>query len=260
MASEMERFWAATGPTRTIRRFLDSFVGPLALALVLAVASTPIVAMGILGSTEDDSGSYYVGHPLTDGLILSMALLAVIVGALAGGILGGVVVRRHPVAGLFAAGIVAWPAAVATLPLVAGLTYQRFGAIFMCIDSCSPLLSGASLDSGLTTYGGSVLFGSILFETRLYGLGSPLNGFALIGLSIVLTVAAAILGHRRHRLIATLLALGAIVSFNFLSMTAAPPAALALCVGLLLWSAAFWSPVPPAGPPADGVPHIPFVG
>ena len=224
MTSAPEGFPVTAEPAGGIRRLLDARFGPLALALVLALASTPIAAIGIIVSTMSPDIQYYPLPPLDVDLALAMALLAVVTGGLAGGAIAGARVRRHPVGGLFLAGLIAWPAAVATLPLVSGLLGRPFAAVLICVDSCSPLIKGSALESGLTSYLGSLFLGV----------------FGPLEVGVVLALAAWVAVDRGHRRSAAVLGLGAVVSFNLVSMAAAVPAAVALVGGTILWTAAFW--------------------
>ena len=210
------------GPAGFVGRLRDTPGAPILLALALALASTPIAAIGIAFPTP---GQDFERVPPVDvDLVLPMALLAVLVGGLAGGALGGALVRRHPVGGLVVAGMVAWPAALATLPLVPGFVGRPFGDVALCIGSCSVSISGTGPASAVIAY----------LASFIPGTSGPIE------LSVVLALIAWVAVDRGRRRLAAALGLGAMVSFNFVSMASAVPAAVALVGGLVLWTAAFW--------------------
>jgi hypothetical protein len=81
-----------------------------------------------------------------------IALIAVSAAAIAGGTLGGLLLPRRPLLGLFVALAVAWPVAIASLPLGPWLTHTPYQAGVFCFDYCSANLQGSHPLSGVGVY------------------------------------------------------------------------------------------------------------
>ena len=146
--------------------FPDERYGPLIAAVMLAWVSTPFAALSILGSSVSTVTTPGTLVPLTFIQALAMAFVAVTAAALAAGTLAGAFVRRRPVLGLSIAVFLAWPIAIATLPVLPALLGWPFRAAMLCISACNPMLSGDAPLSGLIAYG----------QTLLVDLAGPARG------------------------------------------------------------------------------------
>lgn len=199
-----------------IRSLANRRGGPTFFALALAIISIPFATLAIMLAGVDSSGD---PTPVDTGLALVMALVAVVAGALVGGTLGGLVVRRRPLLGLGLAIGSAWPTALATLSIVPGLVGREYGAVRMCFDSCSPVIRGDSTLSAIAGYGISLLFTAIV---------------AVPAAGILLFIAWE-LGRRRRRALQPVFVAAAVVAIDSWSMWSGALAAAALVAGSLVW-------------------------
>jgi hypothetical protein len=217
-----------------LRRLVRSPIGPTLTALVLALISAPFVAFAIVR----ESVPPWIGpfdEPVDPGIAIAIACIAVIAGGLVGGTIGGRLLRRSPVAGLLVAVAVAWPIAIATLPMVPTLLGVEYRTAFGCISSCNPTIRAGDLASGAISYAASVFSGVFLIVP-------PVGALAL--------AIAAWVASRRHRpIVAIVLGLSAVTSYNFWSIVgssswhslggAEGPFAL-LVIGAVMWVALYW--------------------
>ena len=160
---------------------------------------------------------------MTFGYALLLALVPVTAAALVGGSLGGSIVRKQPVRGLFFALLFAWPVAVITLPLLPALLGWSYRGAWFCLSSCNPMITSEVPLSGALAYA----------QILLFGLWGPAE------VAAVLALIAIVLADRHHRAIASLFAVAAVVSLNFWSIInpGVLPAAIALVVGSFIWVA-----------------------
>lgn len=214
----------------------DRWQSPRFAALCLGLLSTPFAVATIVSSSTPAYGNRDGVEPVSFGVALLVALGAVTAGSLAGGILGGSVVRKQPVLGLALALVVAWPVAIATLPLLPALLGWPYQA-YVCTDGCTPWITAEVPLSGLTEYAG-------MLATAFYGPAEVAGVLALI----------AIVSAGSNRIFASVFTILAFVALNFWSIAAASgatPAMLALIVGAVIWA----GPYLLADAAADGEPE-----
>lgn len=232
----------------TIQRVAARRWGSLILALGLAVLSIPFAAISIRAVSEFTT-SYPEGYvaPIGWEAAIAMATAAVLLAAVVAGTVAGFVVRRRPVGGLILALFLAWPVAIASLPLlpaVFGIPYQ---GVWFCFDSCAPLISSSPL-SAATNYVLAVwigVIGPIEIAAILAGLGYWAS-------------------RRRHRTASAVLGMAAWVAFNawiivFPTSKTVPgtlPAAIALLVGCAIWASAYMPAAAPAMESPDPSPAV----
>ena len=204
-----------------IVRLAQARFGPLLLALALALVSTPLAALTIIGVATNAHGN---PQPIGVDLALKMALLAVLAGALAGGSVGGIVVRRRPVQGLALAVAVAWPVAIATLPVVPNLLGTHLYAAKGCVDTCFPLIDSASPASALWGYVLATAGGTV---------------YSLIP-ALLLVWGGRRAARQGRQQAAAGLWLGAVLAINWGSMFLGAQAGAGLLVGAVLWVVPYW--------------------
>jgi len=205
--------------------------GPIATAVFLALASTPVAALSIQAVSTGTVNSHREPVGYLDAV--GMALVAVLVAGVVAAALGGAIARHWPVAGLVVAVFVAWPVGIAMLPFAAAVRGIEYGGVWICIDSCSPWIRSSELSSGIGTYLVSQFveaFGPIEVGILLVGIG---YGFA----------------RHRHRIVAAGLGLAGFVAFNWWTIVPAGfgswpygvPAAGALIIGAAVWVIPLWA-------------------
>jgi hypothetical protein len=213
------------------RRVVDRRGGPIIVALGLALVSTPFAAVAIHSSSIPLEPGYclqpacYPGRgPISIEMALLMALLAVTAAAVVGGGLGGALGATRPIGGLLVAVFVAWPVAIATLPILPTLTGVPYFGVDFCLPNCEPMIVAGVPLSGVSAYGWSLYLG--------------LTGLVEVGALLALIAFA--FARWRHRRIAAVIGLAAFVSLNLWSVIEALPAAAALIVGAVIWVVPFW--------------------
>jgi MFS family permease len=227
-------------PGRLVFGFPDERYGPLIAAVILGWISAPFAALSIIASSSPVSTAPGSLVPLTFLQALSMAFVAVTAAALVGGLLGGALVRRRPVLGFATALFVAWPVAIATLPLLPSLVGWPYRGAMLCISACNAMLSADAPLSGFTAYA-QTLVGD------LWGPGEVAG---------ILAVVAIVLARTGHRLFASAFVIATFLGVNFWSAfwnisQAAPVAAIALIVGSIVWVAPYWKGRAEEGTPAN---------
>lgn len=216
------------GPISTrIRGLAQGPAGPTVLAIGLAVLATPFGAWAITRAAVDGSGQPAFVDP---GLAIGMSLLATLVGAVVGGTVGGLVVRRNPTGGMVLALATAWPAALATLPVVPALLGRHYGGVGLCIDSCGPVITSEALGSAISSYLISVMFGAT---------------YSVVATVVLLVIAWRLA--RRRRAVKAALYLAVVIAINAWSMYSGAFAAVALVVGVVVWVAPYWPWHQPVG-------------
>jgi len=205
--------------------------GPIAIAVFLALVSTPFAGLSIQAVSTGTVNSPREPVGYLDAV--GMALVAVLVSGLVAGALGGAIGRHWPIAGLVVAVFLAWPVAIATLPFAAAVLGIRYEAVWLCIDGCFPTIRDSELSSGIGAYLLSQFveaFGPIEVGILLVGMG---YGFA----------------RHRYRIVAAGLGLAGFVAFNWWTIVPAGfgrwpygvPAAGALVVGAIVWVVPLWA-------------------
>jgi hypothetical protein len=204
--------------------------GPIAVALFLALVSTPLAALSIWAVSTGTVNSPRQPVDYLDAVL--MALVAVLVAGLVAGALGGAIARHWPVAGLVVAVFVAWPVAIALLPLTAAVLGFEYGGVWICIDGCFPWIRDDTLTSGIGAYLSS-------FFLEAFG---PLEvGVLLLGIGFVFSL-------RGHRVVAAGLGLAGFVAVNWWTIAPAGfgswpygvAAAAALVSGAAVWILPMW--------------------
>jgi hypothetical protein len=154
------------------RPALESFdrvrLGPVALALVLSLVSTPFVAVSLLLPPPEAGSVVWRSMGLPAALLL--AVLAVLPAGLLGGALGGRFVGGRPGLAVFLSLAVAWPVGISMLSVAAAALGTPLQTGIVCIDSCSAMLTDADPLSGVWAYLQSVLLGGITLITPILGL------------------------------------------------------------------------------------------
>lgn len=220
VAREPRGLGATWMPDR-IRRLIAGPFGPVLVALALALVSLPLTTLAILGSPAPNT----FGGPTA----FDAALGAVVVGALAGGYVGGRVRRRRELTGAVAALAVGWAAAIVAFPVVPTLLGQSFQLGEFCLDSCNPLLNtaGASVPELVIKMAGQ--YGSSVIVGTVFG-----------GIVAVPALLLAIFFGRRSgltgRRVAAVVAAAAFGIVNMFSIAEVPGAFAILFAGVVLWS------------------------
>jgi hypothetical protein len=178
-----------------LHRTLHSPFGPVLSALGLGVLSTPIAA-GAIASLRVSTWDHAAALSDRD-LAGPMALLAVVAAGLVAGLVAGSFVRQSPIGGLCLAVLIAWPVAVATLPILPALARVGFAGLEVCLDSCGghPAVS-ADLRSGVALFFGSLLLDVIFIVPAV--------------LAVVLAVVGRRVGRHRRRVLGAALGLAAV--------------------------------------------------
>lgn len=211
------RCFRVSGPInrRVLRR-------PVTLAWLLGLASAVPVAWWLLqpprSEWERSTGWQQLG--LIEVLILAVASVLA-ASTLGGGLAGRMLTRHRTTSPLLAIGI-AWPTAIAVLPIAASVFRIPLRAGIVCIDSCSASLTSARPFSGLEAYLSATIVGAVTLVTSL-----PALGIALVGVW---------LGRRGHRLAsagAMVIGYGCLYVWAILFGGALPFVLLA--VGVLVW-------------------------
>lgn len=176
--------------------------------------------LAIAMSTTDEQGH---PQPTDPGLTLTMALVAVLAGALTGGSAGGLIVRRSPIAGLLLAVALAWPVAASTLSVVPYLLGSPFYAVTICIDGCASFIDATNPGTALGAY---------IFTVPV---GVATGFIPGIGFASIARLAA----KRGQRRLVAALGLAIVVAFNSWTMLVGWVAAAALVAGAVLWVAPY---------------------
>ena len=213
-----------------VARIVGRPTGAVVLAVALSVLSTPVAAISIQAVSPappwwPDSQR---AIPLDEAL--RIAFPVVIVAGVVGGGLGGLIVRRQPVGGLFVAMASAWLAAIVATPVLAWVLGIAYNGAWWCFDGCEPALTTRVVWSGAVSY----------LESFALAIAGPLE----------LAVAFAAYGRRfsgrgRRRLSAAL-AIATFLALNFWTFAAFAnplgniPAVAALVIGAVIWVIPYW--------------------
>ncbi len=111
-------------------------LGPYVLAVLLALLSLPVVLLDVKAWAAPYTDYRDLPLPPTDPGAISAALLAVVLAAIAGSLVGLRFVRSNAVGGWVVTVVVAWFTAILVLPVgptLAGLPYHTAQ---VCIDGC----------------------------------------------------------------------------------------------------------------------------
>lgn len=216
----------ATSDAGIAHRILRSPVGPVALALGLALASIPFVAASFMALW---SGQWALWGP--DAVALGwrdafvLAVGSALTAALVAGSLGGIVVRRRPRLAALAAVGLSWPIGVAMLSITAGLTGMDLGiGKGWCETSCDVLITSEPA-SAIRQYASSVVLGGVTLLPEVVAIGALVLAYAARpGGREVLAVAVGAIAVAAAALQFVSLLDGGLVAF------------LCLAVGALVWT------------------------
>lgn len=209
-----------------VRWLAQRWQSPLVAALCLGLLSTPFAVAAIVLSSTPPSWYYATVEPVSIGVALPIAFVAVTAAALAGGSLGGSKVREQPVLGLALVLLVAWPVAIVTVPLLPALLGWPYRGAFFCFVRCNPMIGADIPLSGVLAYA----------ETLFFGLWGPVE------VAAVLALIANVEARRHHRLLASAFTIAAFVALNFWNIVLSPgvlPAVIALIIGSVVWAAPY---------------------
>ena len=205
------------------RWLVSCWKSPRFAALCLGFLSLPFAAASIAWSSTPQFSVHGIVEPVSFGYALLLALVPVTAASLVGGSLGGSIVRKQPVRGLFFALLFAWPVAVITLPLLPAYLGWSYRGAWFCLSACSPLITSDVPLSGVPAYA----------QVLLFGLWGPAE------VAAVLALIAYVLARRHRRFGASAFTIAAVVSLNFWSILSPGvlAAAIALIVGSFVWVA-----------------------
>ena len=159
-------------------------------------------------------------HEITVVQAVVLAIAAVFPAALAGGLLAGRLVRRHPAVAAFVAMTVSWWIGIGVLPSAAGVLGIPYTGGFFCIDGCSTFLDYQEPFLGFAAYPLSLIWTAVLWPYLAVPL--VLGIVALVVRRRVVTILFAIALHSG-------LSVGSIALGGFLPY-------VCLAVGVLVWS------------------------
>jgi hypothetical protein len=136
------------GATPALVRWVPSRYRPTALALLLALASLPLVAVTLAPTS---AGDYMRDQPIPATALgqWSAAASAAFISALVAGTFGGRVVRRHAIAGACLTFVIALLVAIPALPLFPAMLGENVGVGRVCLDGCWALTATNDLGYGL---------------------------------------------------------------------------------------------------------------
>ena len=126
--------------------------GPVLLAVAFGLPSMPLV-WSLLVQPPPESQQIIVGAPPVgwlDALLLSMASVAT--ASVAGGSLGGILVRSRPLAAALVAIGTAWPVGIGMLSIAAAALGIEVRIAIVCVDTCSPEITNQEPLSGFGAY------------------------------------------------------------------------------------------------------------
>ena len=213
-------------------------VAPILVAVVFGLLSVPIVAWSLVQAPADWVQDIVHAPPIgwSDGITL--ALCSTVGAALVGGGLGGLVVRRHPVAATLLAIGTAWPVGIAMLSLVAATFGIGLRTGIQCIDTCTPYITDQDPLSGLAAS----------FEVVFYSAFFLIFPAAFAGL----LAAGAFAGRRGNVLVGSALVVAGYGALYFWSLLlGGGPAFVCLALGVVAWTVLLHPPRVEAITPAD---------
>lgn len=189
------------------------------VALGLAALSTPFAFLAIRAAATQ-RGSNSIDAP-RDGDVLQLAIAAVLLAGLVGGVGAGRLAPARPAMATAVAIGLGWFTGVVAIPLVAALRGIPYQGAWICIDGCEAMLRSTDPLSGVAAWWAGVL-------ASLYG-------------PVIVTIGATIgaLMIRSHRALATVASAVAVIASTFWAMWLAAPAAIALVLGVAVWIAPF---------------------
>ena len=214
---------------QALARLGSGTAGPVRLAVVLALVSTPIVGASFLLPPLFESDESFTPPALVHALVV--AGIATVGAALVAGAIGGAVVRQHPTAGAVLALAIAWPVAVSLISVAARVLGVPFETAYSCFDTCGPMIHDSDAASGAGAYLVSLVVSAV--------------SVIPIVIAVIFVVVAYRLNKAGNTLIATGLVAfgyGALHYLAFLAGSQPIVAYLCLGVGIALWTWALREP------------------
>jgi hypothetical protein len=216
---------------------LGTPVAPILLAVVFGLLSVPIVAWSLVQAPADWVQDIVHAPLLGWSDAVTLALCSTVAASLVGGGLGGLLVRRHPVAATLLAIGTAWPVGIAMLSLVAATLGIGLRTGILCIDTCTPSITDQDPLSGLAASVG-VVVGSAVF------LIFPVAFAGLVA-------AGAFASRRGNVLVGSALVVAGYGALYFWSLLlGGGPAFVCLALGVVAWTVLLHQPRAEAITPA----------
>ncbi|MGA3031090.1 MAG: hypothetical protein ABSE58_10245 [Candidatus Limnocylindrales bacterium] len=137
------------GMVLALVRWVPCRYRPIALALLLALVSLPLIALTLGPTSAGDYVHQDQPIPVTALGQWSAAAGAAFFSALVAGRLGAGAVRRHAILGAFFTFVIALLVAVPALPLLPAMLGESVGVGRVCLDTCWALTGTNNLGDGL---------------------------------------------------------------------------------------------------------------
>jgi hypothetical protein len=133
-----------------LQRLGEGPAGPIKLAVALAIVSIPLVGLSFLLPPLFEADPGFSPPEILPAFVI--AGLATVGAAIAGGGVGGLVVRTRPTIGALLALAIAWPLAVSLVSIAATLLKVPFETAYSCFDTCGPTVHSRDAASGAGMY------------------------------------------------------------------------------------------------------------
>jgi len=225
---------------RWVSEVFASAWAPVALALLLALVSVPLVAGSFVAQWSDTLWSELgdaVQPTWLDALVLASA--AALTSALLAGSVAGLVIRTHPKGGGFLALAIAWPVGIGMISVTSAIASIDLQHVWGWCD-----LGCKAPTSSLKAYVDSVFAGGFVTWPTVLIVGVP---------SLIL-LARLRLTSRRSLLAASVLVIAIYGTVHLISIQFGGAVAFAcLAIGVAVWTQALVKPTPTAfvGTPAS---------
>ena len=210
--------------------------GPSKLAVALAIASIPLVGLSFLLPPLFEVDEQFTPPQVLHAFVI--AAVATLGAAIAGGGIGGLVVRTRPTLGALLALAIAWPLAVALVSVIPALLKLPFETAYSCFDTCGPTVHSRDPASGAGIYLVSTVISLLTIVPGLIAAICLFGAYKLNqgGSPFVATIVLAI-GY------------GALDYLAFLAGAQPIVAYLCLAAGVALWTRVLRSPSGTLSPP-----------
>lgn len=150
---------------------------PVVLAWLLGLASAGPAGWWLLLPPQGERERLAVGwQPLAVEEAMALSLVAVLAASTVGGGLAGRTLARHRTSAPLLAVAVAWPTAIAILPIAASVLGIPLRAGIVCLSGCSATLTDERAVSGIDAYLNATALGAVTLVTSLPALGVALGG------------------------------------------------------------------------------------
>ncbi len=166
-------------------------IGPIRLALFLAIPTLPVITWAIANPYRP---AEYVGGLIPLGDALKIAIGALAAAALAGGFVGGRLAGRQTLS-VLAAIAVAWFVGIASLSVVPALMGIEYRGTALCIFGCTAIVDAANPASGAITWAMAAgmtttsFVAPVIAAVLLIAANRTARGGERIGASILIVVA-----------------------------------------------------------------------